>query len=199
MTRVVDTSEQAEKTFRTFMARDHKRHVPMNFSWPKAMQEIGVGKAVMYRSNKWKSNPKEFEDYKHIAESEQAVYVTPGFLRDWHNPKKKIEVHGPMVTLREPMPSHFAVLAPLLGVQLRLSGPDDGKPKGRSKFLSNQGRVRPAGDDDLFEVVVKQGMLGAAVHPETKEPFIFVYTVADGVHMILTGKELDIEKDGIVG
>lgn len=194
MTRVIDTSEQAEKTFRTFMARDHKRHVPMSFSWPKTMQEIGVGKAVMYRSNKWKSNPKEFEDYKHVAESEQAVYVTPGFLREWSNPRQKIEVFGPMVTLREPMPSHFAVLAPLLGVQLRLSG-----PKGRSKFLANQGLVFPSDESELFEVVVKHGMLGAAVHPETKEKFIFVYTTAGGVHMLLTGRELDIEKDGIVG
>lgn len=181
MTRVADTSEQAEKTFRTFMARDHKRHVPMSFSWPRTMQEIGVGKAVMYRSNKWKSNPKEFEDYKHIAESEQAVYVTPGFLREWSNPRQKIEVYGPMVKLQEPMPSHFAVLAPLLGVQLRLSGPGS------------------SDESDLFEVVIKHGMLGAAVHPETKEPFIFVYTTAGGVHMLLTGKELDVEKDGIVG
>ncbi len=182
--RVVDTSEQAEKTFRTFMARDHRRHTPMRFSWPKQMQEVGVGKATMYRSNKWKRDPKEYEDYKHIAEAEQAVYVTPGFLRDWHNPRHKLDVHGPLVALKEPMPKHFAVLAPLLGVQLRLSGPD-GQP------------VR--GDDGLFEVVVKHGMLGAAVHPETEEPFLFVYTAAGGVHMLLTGKELDIEKDGIVG
>jgi hypothetical protein len=182
--RVVDTSQQAEKTFRTFMARDPERRTPMRFSWPKQMQEVGVGQAVMYRSNKWKRNRQEYEDYKHIAEAEQAVYVTPGFLRDWTNPRRKIEVHGPLVTLEEPMPKHFAVLAPLLGVQLRLSGPD-GQPM--------------AGDAGLFEVTVKHGMLGAAVHPVTDEPFLFVYTNAGGVHMLLTGKELDIEKDGIVG
>lgn len=184
MTRVVDTTESAEAKYRTFMARDHKRHVPMKFSWPKRMQEVGVGTAVMYRSNKWKQNPKEWEDYKHVAEAEQAVYVTPGFLRDWHNPRKKLDVHGPMVTLQEPMPKHFAVLAPLLGVQLRLSGPD-GKPV--------------QGDEGLYEVSIKHGMLGAAVHPKTNEPFIFVYTTTGGIHMLMTGKELDIEKDGIVG
>ena len=184
MTRLVDTSEQAEQTFRTFMARDHKRHTPMKFSWPKRMQEVGTGKAVMYRSNKWKSNPREFEDYKHVAEAEQAVYVVPGFLRDWGNPREKLKVYGPMVALKEPMPQHFAVLAPLLGVQLRLSGPN-GRPI--------------QGEDGLFEVVIKHGMLGAAVHPKTKEPFIFVYTTSGGVHMLLTGSELDIEKDGIVG
>lgn len=184
MTRLVDTSLQAEDTFRTFMARDHKRHVPMRFSWPKQMQEIGVGKAVMYHSNKWKRNAKEFEDYKHIAEAEQAVYAAPGFLRDWHNPRQKLEVHGPMVTFEEPMPQHFAVLAPLLGVQVRLAGPN--------------GAPMP-GDEGLYEIIVKHGMLGAATHPETEEPFVFVYTTTGGVHMLLTGKDLDIEKDGIVG
>lgn len=178
MTRVVDTSDEAAKTFRTFMARDHRRQVPMKFSWPKQMQEVGMGKAVMYRSNKWKSNRSEFEDYKHIAEAQQAVYVTPGFLRDWNNPSQKLDVAGPIVQLEDPMPKHFAVLAPLLGVQVRLNGVEG---------------------DDLYEVVVKHGMLGAAVHPKTNEPFLFVYTAAGGVHMLLTGKELDIEKDGIVG
>jgi hypothetical protein len=42
-------------------------------------------------------------------------------------------------------------------------------------------------------------MLGGAEHPKTKEPFLFVYTASGGVHMMLTGPKLDIEKDGIVG
>ena len=180
--RVVDTSADAESMRKTFMDRPHTRHTELPFEWPESMQEIGVGHAVMYRSNKWKKNPSQTEDYKHIAESKQTVYVTPKFLRTWENPNKPIEVHGPMVELERPMPKHFAVLAPLLGFQLQLNGPD-GKPD----------------PDGYYEVTVAHGMVGGAIHPETGEPFLFIYTRTDGVHMLLTGEELDVEKDGIVG
>jgi hypothetical protein len=42
-------------------------------------------------------------------------------------------------------------------------------------------------------------MLGGARFPDNDEAFLFVYTKKGGVHMIITGKELEIEKDGITG
>jgi hypothetical protein len=179
----VPSEKPAKKIFETFMARPSERLVPMPFSWPTTMQEVGQGHAIMYRSNKWKRNRKNFESYKHVAEDWQTLYVTPGFLRDWWRPAKKIEVYGPMVSFKEPMPQHFAMLAPLLGVQMRLFDEDLKLPKG---------------DKRLFEVTVAHGMMGAAKHPKTEEPFVFVYS-KQGIHMVFTGPSLDIEKDGIVG
>lgn len=181
--RVVDTEELAANTYQTFMDRKHRRKQTMKFGWPEKMQEVGIGKAVMYRSNKWKLDAREWEDYKHVAEATQTLYVTPGFLREWGDPRKKMPVDGPIVSFEEPMPKHFAILAPLIGIQARL--------------YEKRGKTRRLGDP--YEIVIARAMLGGAHHPETNEPFLFVYTRSGGVHMLLTGPELDIEKDGIVG
>lgn len=175
--KVVDTSKQSEKIFKTFHDNDPSRRTNLAFGWPTRMQEVGTGKAVMYRSNKWQLDPGVYEDYKHIAESENTVLAMPGFIRDWHNPRKALESDGPMVELVQPMPRDWAVLAPLLGVQLKLDGDDPGP----------------------YEVVVAHGMLAGAKHPVTKEAMLVVYTKAGGVHMLITGAELAIEKDGVAG
>jgi hypothetical protein len=184
--RVVDTSESAKKTFKTFHARESRREIELPFVWPARLQEVGAGKAEMYRSNKWKKDLKEHEDYKHVVESTRTVYVAPGFLVDDRDPRKKIRVVGPMVEFEDPMPKHITVLGPLLGIQLCLY-------EGEGEDVS-----LPKGDEGLFEVSVARAMLAAAVHPKTKETFLLVYT-EDGVHMILAGDRLSIEKDGITG
>jgi len=180
MVRTADSKEAAAKIVHLFKAKPHRRQIRLNASWPKKMQEVGCGRAVMYRSNKWKHDPREWEDYKHIAESEQRVAVTPGFLCEWDHAHKKLEVHGPMIELVEPMPLHVAALAPLLGVQLQLYDK-------RMKL------------GEIYEVRIKHATLAAARHPVTDEPFLLVYTKDPTVHMILSGSELNVEKDGIVG
>ena len=188
--RVVDTQETAEKTFKTFYAREHARELPMHFGWPSKMQEIGVGGAEMYRSNKWQKSLSEHEDYKHVAEGSRTVYAEPGFLRAWGSPSKRIEVVGPMMKFEEPMPKHFTRLGPLLGVQVRLYEPDPEGEKGDFRL--------PRGDKGFHEVSIARAWLGSAKHPKTNETFLFVYT-PEGVHMILTGGSLTIGKDGIAG
>ena len=42
-------------------------------------------------------------------------------------------------------------------------------------------------------------MLAGAKHPVTKEVMLVVYTKSAGVHMLITGAELTIEKDGVAG
>lgn len=184
--RVVETKDVAKSTFKTFYDRPSERELPLRFGWPKTLQEVGVGQAEMYSSNKWMKKREEFDDYKHVAEGTRTVYVEPGFLRMDGHPSRMIPVVGPMCSFEEPMPKHFARLGPLLGVQLRLYKKDDGE------------LYVPDGDENLFEVQIARAMLGAAEHPETKETFLFVYT-PEGVHMILTGDKLSIEKDGIAG
>lgn len=172
--RVVDTEKDALRMFERFHDRPSKKRTEMPFTWPSRMQEVGEAQAQMYRSNKWKADLRDCEDYKHIAESFQTCYATPGFLRDYAT-GKELDIDGKYLELESPMPRHFSILAPLIGVQVRL----------------NSG--------DLYEVVVPQGILAGAMHPKTKETFLFVYTKAAGVGLIITGDRLAVEKDGIVG
>jgi hypothetical protein len=186
--RVVDTRKQAEGIFKTFHARNPARDVPVHWTWPDSMIEAGIGQSEMYESNKWKSSLSEYDQYKHVAEGPRLTYISRGWLREWANPNKPIPVVGDVVSFEGPMPKHFAILGKLLGVQIRL-------------FVKNKsGEIAlPAGDDGLYEIRVRQGMLGGAIHPGTRQPFVFVYTKAGGVHMMMTGDELDIGKDGIEG
>jgi len=179
----LQTEKRAEEMFERFHDRPPRRRVPMQFGWPSKLQEIGQGRAIMYRSNKWQSNLRKFEDYKHVAEAWNTIYVEPGFLRDWWRPAKKLIVYGPAVKLLPPLPEHFAILAPLLGVQVRLYDKDLEITKG---------------DERLYEVSVARGMLGGTEHPKTGEAMLFVYSKA-GIHMLITGPKLAVEKDGIAG
>lgn len=186
--RVIDTRDPAREMFTTFHKRNPRREVEFGWTWPESMQEVGVGEAEMYRSNKWKKRLDDYEDYKHLAESPRLTYCTPGFLREWSNPRRKLDVAGDWVHFGGPMPKHFTILAPLLGVQLRLfQKGEDGK-----LYL-------PPNGDSLYEVRINRAMLGGARHPDTKEVFLFVYTKAGGVHMMMTGNELGVTEDGIVG
>jgi len=185
--RVVDTERQAEKTFKTFYDREHREEIELPFSWPSKMQEIGVGGAEMYRSNKWQKNLADNEDYKHVAEGTRTVFAEPGFLREWGSPAKRIKVVGPMVKFEEPMPKHITRLGHLLGVQVRLY------TKAKDGSL-----VVPKGNENRYEVSVARAWLGTARHPETKEEFLVVYSHT-GLHMLLTGGSLTVEKDGIAG
>lgn len=179
---VTDSESEAIELFETFHDRPFKRRIRFNFGWPKTFEEIGSAHAQMYRSNKWKKSPKDYEDYKHVAEGPQRCFAVPGFLRDASN--KPIKTHGQTYGLPEPMPTHITVLGKLIGVQIRL--------------FDKGGRL-PKGDKNLYEVTVPFGMLAAAKFPDEDEKFLIVYTQNEGVCMLIVGDELDIEKDGIVG
>lgn len=184
---LIDTEDEATRLFETFTARSRRQSTEMPFDWPAKVQRVGVAVAELYRSNKWKSDLKDFEDYKHIAESAHTCYVVPGFLREKGNATKPLRVHGPVVNtakvIGSPAPRHFAILAPLLGIQLHLDGPG-GRPMSEDK--------------GLFEITVAHAHLGAARPRSGWGAFLFVYTQS-GVHMIIAGKQLNVEADGITG
>lgn len=177
---IADTEQQARKMRETFMARPAKSSHTFNWGWPPSMRHVGKCLAVMYTSDKWKDKG-EFEDYKHIAEAPQDLLLVDGF--GFKNGKASIGLHGDPVELIEPMPSHIAMLAPLLGLQAQLFD--------KSKRLGK-------GGDRLLELDIARATLGGARHPKTDEPFLLIYQ-AGGLIAIITGKELDVEKDGIVG
>lgn len=179
-----DALEKARDIRRKFRDEEPRREQPVKWRWPRSMREVGTCESVMYASDKWRDDRKLI-DYKHNKEGPQYLLVTPGFLRHNRSPSKKLQVVGPTVTL-DGMPGAFAVLAKILGVQCRLY-------QG-----SSQDFYLPRGDEGLYQVDIPGAMLGAAVHPDTGGTFLIVYTSA-GVHCLVTGDALAVEKDGIVG
>lgn len=175
---VRDTFDSAKKLRENFMDRPMERTHPVEWQWPDVLQEVGLVHAVMYTSDKWKKKG-AFEDYKHRREGEQYLLVQPGFLVDYHT-SDELKVSGPDVELNGPMPDTFAVLAPILGVQVELYG-RDGRPS-----------------EEYHQVQIARATLGAAVHPSTGETFLLVYSPS-ALHAIIVGDKLDVTSDGIVG
>lgn len=188
MNRLVPTEQIAERTFVTFYDRAPKRDMHLGFSWPREMQEIGIGRAEIYRSNKWQRDLREFDEYKHVVEGDRTMLVTEGFVREWAQPNRRIPVVGPTVKILGPMPGHVTRLGPLLGLQMRLY----------EDVVNDLGVLPSEKDVGWFEMRIAHAWLASAEHPETGEVFLCVYD-KHGVHVILTGGRLSIEKDGIAG
>lgn len=193
--RNVDTEAEAREMRETFQDRPIRRRETMEFTWPKEMQLIGKCLAVVYSSDKWKED-REFEDYKHLAEAPQHLLAVERFLIDWSTDEPLGGI-GPWVVLPQPMPKHFAKLAKFLGVQCRVYEGTDDKPRLEKTPLEFRvaraflgGAVVP--DDKELEYPARVGL-------EAGEPFLFVYTLDEGVKCIITGRDLAIESDGIVG
>jgi hypothetical protein len=199
--RVYDAQDLAIGMTERFNDRPWEYREELPFSWPTYMQNVGDSLAVAYASDKWKPKGKngkrEGELYKHLAESRNRALVQPGLLRDEYKPNRKWPTKGPMVSLSKvPLPQHFAVLGLFEEIDLQLY------TKGTKR--------NPAFSDDKDEGVVgvrvRHGMLGGSYirwsklyDDEKDQPFLFVYTRASGVCIIVVGDSLDVKKDGIVG
>lgn len=192
--RTYEAEDIARSLRETFTANAKMREHKFTFDWPSELQNVGDSLAVAYSSDKWQDDGSMIL-YKHLAESRNKAYCIPGFLRDYNDPSKPWPTIGPMVTFeRVPMPKHFAILALFEEANLHLhtSGTDERPRLGR-------------GDEGVVKVTVAHGMLGASkfcwshVSEEEDEPFLFVYTKKEGVLMVITGEELDVHKEGIVG
>jgi hypothetical protein len=184
----VPTEDEAREIRETFMARSAKHRRTFSWVWPPDLLLIGRCLAVMYSSDKWKAE-KDFEDYKHIAEAPQQFLIAPDVDIRIMGTRGRRELESVSVSLIEPMPSDFAKLAPLLGVQVQLFQSVDSR--GRGKL----GR----GKEDLFELAPSRAYLGGARHPKTGQAFLVIYNASRGVIALVTGNQLDIEKDGVVG
>jgi hypothetical protein len=193
--RIYEAEEMARNMRRTFTDKPVTGRKELPFTWPRLMRHVGSNEGVAYSSDKWKKDG-EYELYKHIAESKNRVLVLDGFLRDFDDPSKPWPAIGPYVDLTDvPLPKHFAFLAYLEEVNLRLhTHGTDAAPK-----LGD-------GDDGYVKVALKHGLVGGAtirwdlMDPRAKpQTVLFVYTEADGPLMLIEGEKLDVEKDGIVG
>jgi hypothetical protein len=198
--RIYDANELARDMRKTFTAREVEKSEVVDIGpWPpKALQHVGESLAVAYASDKWKerdaSGRRDIELYKHIAESRNQAYVKPGIFVDYFNPGTAVDMIGPRVSFADvPMPQHFAILGGFEEIDLRLhvAGTNE-----RPRF----GR----GDEGVVQVSISGARLGASKFLWSEEagddqPFLFVFTKADGVLILITGDELDVERDGIVG
>lgn len=170
--------ESAKKLREKFYDKKVEKLTKIHWAWPRSMLEVGQSEAVQYTSDKWKKKG-DFQDYKHVAESRQTLAVRPGFLEDYTSGKKLTLPHE-KITLPSDMPEAIALLAPILGLQFQ------------------------AYDDELelsgvyYNVCVKRAFIGAAQMPKSGETFLMIYTPTD-LCAIITGDDLNVEKDGIVG
>jgi hypothetical protein len=182
---VEDERAEARRIREAFMDRPADKQIALHWEWPKTLYEIGECTGVMYSSDKWEPVPDaKYNDYKHIAEGPQLVCVKRGFLHDMETgrpmpiPSLKREVGGDM-------PSYIATLAPIIGIQVRLY-----EKRGSDYELPEEG--------NLYHVNVDRAKLGAARHPGTGQVFLVVFNEYD-MPCIITGKDLDVTADGVVG
>jgi hypothetical protein len=176
----------AKKIRENFRDEDAEYAEIVPWTWPTDMQEIGTCESVMYASDKWQKRRGDLIDYKHIAESSQRLFVRKNLLTEYEPPHRAMDLAGPWVKVDGPMPDSFAVLAEILAVQCRLY-----QKRGSQVVI-------PRGDEGLIQIDLPHAMLGAAVHPGTKQVFLVVYS-GDTVHCLVNGDALNVEKDGIVG
>lgn len=176
--------EAARKIRETFVDRKMEKEVTIRWTWPKKLYCVGQSEAVEYTSDKWKKRG-DYQDYKHVAEGPQLLYVKDGFLRDYSS-NQRLPFPCEEVILPKKMPTVIAELAPILGFQYQPYAETD--DDGAELTLSGQ----------FYGVDIARAYIGAARHPDTNEVFLIVYTRSD-LCAIITGDILNVEKDGIVG
>lgn len=177
---------RAEKIRQTFVDRPVEEVYPIRWEWPRKLQYVGSCLAVMYASDKWQKKRGEMQDYKHVAESPQRLYVRPGWIEPYPQHRTRVgETGGPMVPMGSGLPDAIAELATCLGLHARLLR------------ASEDGWVEPRGDEGVVQIDVGGCLLGGAT-TTAGQPFLCVYD-QDELFAVVTGEELDIEKDGIVG
>lgn len=184
--RIVDAHESAAELRQTFMDRPGKRVSTYDWQWPDTLLEVGVCLAVMYSSDKW-HKPRDYTDYKHVAEGPQVLYTRPGFIVD--SAGQPLDVPGREVDITGDLPDTIALLAPILGIQCQLYQPSS----------SRKGYYLPNGDEGLTELVISRAKLGAVRDRQSGSVYLVVYTEREGVLCLISGTELDVTKDGIVG
>lgn len=166
----------------TFTDRPMERVTSLSWDWPKSLLHVGRCEAVMYQSDKWKERRGDMEDYKHVAEGPQELYVRQGFIEPYEG-HGDIEVVGSEAEVVD-MPESFAVLADAVGFQATLFAFD-----GEGFYLPNRGSI--------VQVDTPGCKLGGGKH-DSGSKFLIIYD-RSGVCALITGEILDIEADGITG
>jgi hypothetical protein len=190
-------NEHARAMRETFQDDDSRVAYSMDHTWPTRYYEIGQGRSVAYTSNKWKDDD-DFEDYKHVAESPNQTFVTDKFLRAARRRRSDLRPNGgeyPECYPEVEFPPTVAELAPFIFFEAR-------------PIESYSGSKRIVLAEEAIQVGIPGCILyGCYAKPPGSSwsrkssliPFLAVIHKTDGVMAIITGKRLDVKKDGIVG
>lgn len=186
---IVNTAAEAKAMRQTFTAKPLKRgEYDLGHRWPTELQHVGqAGRddgSIMYASDKWKRDD-DFDDYKHVAEGPQDLFLSRALRLEGELTK----AHGPWRDLDGALPSHVAELADVLGIEARLFVGMDRRGEG----------VLGRGDDGFVQLVIPNAVLYGARKPDTGEAFLFLATKKEGVLVLVTGRDLDITRDGLIG
>jgi hypothetical protein len=195
------STDHARKMRETFQDDDSHTDYRINATWPTHLYELGQGRSVAYTSNKWKDKPTQFEDYKHVAESPNVTYVTERFLKDARR-SQKLRPNGggeyPEVVPGYEYPTTIAELAPFVFLEVRpIVSWEEGKPKRRVELASHAIQIGMPGCIVYGCYAKKPG--GVWTNRRDLKPFLAVIHKTGGVYAIITGRDLDVKKDGIVG
>jgi hypothetical protein len=186
--RVVDTKDaygRAIKQRKVFYGSVGNRDVKLSKPWPSELVHIGKCVGSIYWSDKALSRGK-WEIYKHIAEAGQDLFINPEtttlldpsgneLIFDYDGSGGENVISGCEVfRITSPMPKYISELAEDQGIQAILK------------------------DGSYYEIRLPKAMWGSGINPETDETFLVVYS-KEGIHFLITGVELDITEDGIVG
>jgi hypothetical protein len=168
--RVYDAQDLAIGMTERFKDRPWEYQEELPFSWPTYMQNVGDSLAVAYDSDKWK--PKG------------------------NGGKREGELYKHLAESRNRALVQPGLLRLFEEINLQLFT----KGTNRSPAFSDDK------DEGVVGVRVRHGMLGGSYirwselyDNEKDQPFLFVYTRAAGVCIIVVGDDLDVHKDGIVG
>ncbi len=154
-------------------------------------RHIGSNMGTAYASDKWGGEKKKsFEEFKHISEGPQELYMREGAITDF-------PTFGPVWSPAKDslkLPDVVADLAPILHLEARLFTSLD--KRGQGAFGQ--------GDAGCRRISVGASMLCAgylidAENDDYGEPFLVVIAKKGGVQFVILGKKLDVTKDGIVG
>lgn len=179
--RLVPDEAWARQLRETFADRKSSRQYEVATNFPSRFIHAGRNLAVAYSSDKWKRLG-DYEEYKHLSESPNDIFVAQGAATRGGN------FVGPIVHTPNEMPAHAAELAPMLSIHAALFTGVDRQGRG----------VLPAHRNVNIMHIPDAVVFGARM-PSNRKPFLFVATPSDGVLIIITGDRLGVEKDGIVG
>jgi len=193
-------NDHARKMRETFQDDRSDVSYRINANWPTTFYELGQGRSVAYTSNKWKDED-DFEDYKHVAESPNQTWVTESFLRHARARNRGLRPNGGEYPMSQPMvefPPTVAELAPFIFLEARPieSWSDSGT---RRRIVLARDAVQIGIPGCVVYGCYARPPSGSWSRLSSLIPFLAVIHKRDGVMAIITGHELDVKKDGIVG
>jgi hypothetical protein len=185
--------ESAKRQREVFYGKPARNPHELSFEWPRFWMHLGQTNAEIYFSNKMLNGGK-WELYKHVAEAPQNLFVNAAITQLVNDRAQAVvfrEGNGRARSVRHAAgaPVEFS------GRSYELTGP---MPKFVSDLAEFKGVQVLATDGRYYEMRLPKATWASGKRPDTGETFLLVYS-DEGVHFLVTGSEIDIKKDGIVG